>query len=243
MIEAMHLTKSYGKTRALDDLSLSMPEKTQVLALIGPSGGGKSTFLRILAGLEVPESGTLEVLGAPLPLSDLISYRRRTGFLFQSYQLFPHLSVCENIALPLRLAHQWSPRKADNQALDSLARFGIADQAAKKPSQLSGGQRQRVALARAIAHSPDILFLDEPTSALDPLRTADILDLIKELAQTGQRIVLSTHEMGFARRTADHIAYIESGRVAEAGEPWLLSTPPADSPLAAFLARAEEYAR
>ncbi|CAN5448060.1 amino acid ABC transporter ATP-binding protein [soil metagenome] len=218
-IEVANLTRHYADRPALDGLELAVESDVRTLALIGPSGGGKSTFLRILGGLEVPDAGTVRVNGHRLPTAerDLLAYRRRNGFLFQAFNLFPHLSAAANIALPLDKVHGASAVEAQGRAAAILERFGLADHAAKRPAELSGGQQQRVGIARAIAHDPELLILDEPTSALDPEMTAEVLDLIRELAEAGQDIILSTHEMGFARAVADRVAFLADGKVVEDG--------------------------
>lgn len=189
-LEVAGLTKCYGKTQALDGLSLSV-KSARVLVLIGPSGGGKSTLLRVLGGLEIPDSGKVEINGRPLLThpESLQSYRQKNGFLFQQFNLFPHLTALRNISLPLEKVHSHSPAEAQSIAELALKRFGLLDHAGKLPAQLSGGQQQRVGIARAVAHQPEILFLDEPTSALDPEMTAEVLELIQELAETGQDII------------------------------------------------------
>lgn len=216
-IHAAHLTKKYGTLAALDDLSLDV-SGAGVLALIGPSGGGKSTFLRTLGGLEEPTSGTITINGTtPGTGASALGWRRRNGFLFQQFNLFPHLSAHRNITLPLEKVHNKSAEEAARLADECLERFGLSGHGHKLPAQLSGGQQQRVGLARAIANNPEILILDEPTSALDPEMTAEVLELIGELAAAGQHIILSTHEMGFARAVADHVVLIAAGKVAEHG--------------------------
>jgi polar amino acid transport system ATP-binding protein len=216
-ILAAGLTKKYGTLAALDALDLSVAG-ARVLALIGPSGGGKSTLLRVIGGLEEPTAGSICVNGVdPGTKASALAWRRRNGFLFQQFNLFPHLSAHRNVTLPLEKVHGKSPDEAARVADECLDRFGLADHAHKLPAQLSGGQQQRVGLARAIANQPEILILDEPTSALDPEMTAEVLELIGELAAAGQHIILSTHEMGFARAVADHVALIAAGQVAEYG--------------------------
>ena len=209
-IEISGLTKYYGATRAVDGISLTLSDEVQVLVLIGPSGGGKSTLLRLLGGLEIPTAGSITMNGTALPDTEegLREFRRRNGFLFQSFNLFPHLSALENIVLPLVKVHEWSRNKAIERAGEVVARFGMADHVKKMPAELSGGQQQRIALARAMAHGPDLLLLDEPTSALDPEMKAEVLDIVAELCEAGQRIILSTHEMGFARGCADEVIFL-----------------------------------
>ena len=219
-LEVTQLTKCYGKTRALDGLSLSV-ETSRVLVLIGPSGGGKSTLLRVLGGLETADEGSVRVNDHHL-LADaaaLQTYRRKNGFLFQAFNLFPHLTALRNIALPLEKVHGHLPAEAQTMAEQALDRFSLLDHADKLPAQLSGGQQQRVGIARAVARQPEVLFLDEPTSALDPEMTAEVLELIQELAEAGQDIILSTHEMGFARAVADQVAFVASGKIEEIAPP------------------------
>ncbi|RYD53891.1 MAG: amino acid ABC transporter ATP-binding protein, partial [Verrucomicrobiaceae bacterium] len=208
-LEVDRVTKRYGATTALDDLSLSLAS-ARVLVLIGPSGGGKSTLLRLLGGLETADAGTLHVNDHRLVANpaELQTYRRQNGFLFQAFNLFPHLSARRNITLPLEKVHGHPPGKAHKLAEQALDRFGLLKHADNLPAQLSGGQQQRVGIARAVAFSPEVLFLDEPTSALDPEMTAEVLELIQELAEAGQDIILSTHEMGFARAVADQVAFV-----------------------------------
>ena len=231
-LEVDHLGKTYGATRALDGLSLRV-ESSRVLVLIGPSGGGKSTFLRVLGGLELPDAGqvrvnTHELAGASPP--ELQAYRRRNGFLFQQFNLFPHLTARQNITLPLEKVHG-----------HDLVRFGLIDHADKLPAQLSGGQQQRVGIARAIAVAPEVLFLDEPTSALDPEMTAEVLELIQELAEAGQDIILSTHEMGFARAVADQVAFVAAGKIEETGAPAEVFGAPRSEQVRRFLSRVMRY--
>ena len=181
--------------------------------LVGPSGGGKSTLLRILAGLDVPIAGTVAFDGEPLPRDEagLRGYRRTVGTVFQAYNLFPHLTAMQNLLLPLVQVHGLTEAAARDRVREPLERFGLAAHAHKRPAELSGGQKQRVAILRALVVQPRRLFLDEPTSALDPEMTGEVLDMIGELKQAGTQFVLVTHEMGFARRVADEIAFIADG--------------------------------
>lgn len=241
-LEVSHLAKCYGKTRALDGLSLSV-ETSRVLVLIGPSGGGKSTLLRVLGGLETADEGSVKVNGHPL-LADaaaLQAYRRKNGFLFQQFNLFPHLTAIRNISLPLEKVHGHAPVEALAMAEQSLGRFGLLDHADKLPAQLSGGQQQRVGIARAVARQPEVLFLDEPTSALDPEMTAEVLELIQELAEAGQDIILSTHEMGFARAVADQVAFVAAGKIEEVSPPADLFGAPKSALCQRFLSRVMRY--
>ena len=241
-LEVRELTKRYDRTAALDGLSLGV-ESSRVLVLIGPSGGGKSTLLRVLGGLELPDSGTVRINGHTLTpdAAALQAYRRRNGFLFQQFNLFPHLTALRNISLPLEKVHGHPPAQAQMMARQSLDRFGLSDHAEKLPAELSGGQQQRVGIARAVARKPEILFLDEPTSALDPEMTAEVLELIQELAETGQDIILSTHEMGFARAVADQVAFVAAGRIEEVSPPAELFGSPRSALCKRFLSKVMRY--
>ncbi len=210
--------KQFGKQLVLDDVSLSL-EKVHTLALVGPSGGGKSTLLRIIGGLEYPDSGGVEINGEPVNFQEeaLLKHRRSIGTVFQSFNLFPHLTALQNITLPLEKVHLRPASEANTIARHLLERFRLADHADKRPAELSGGQRQRVALARAISIKPKLLLFDEPTSALDPEMSAEVLDAIRELREEGRDFILVTYEMGFARRIADQVAFIADGKVVEAG--------------------------
>jgi len=243
-LELRDIHKIYGETVALESATLTLPERTGTLVLIGPSGGGKSTLLRLLGGLETPDSGTISIAGSPLGNrpAELLAYRRRNGFLFQSFNLFPHINALDNITLPLRKVHTLPEQEAQERAHECLARFGLGDHTKKRPAELSGGQQQRVALARAIAHRPEMLILDEPTSALDPEMTSEVLDLIEQLRDGGQNIVLSTHEMGFARKIADHIAFLADGRIEESGQSQQLFENPENTSLRNFLSKVTRFA-
>jgi polar amino acid transport system ATP-binding protein len=238
-----HLSQTYGSQRALDGLSLSVEESIRCLALIGPSGGGKSTLLRHLGALEIPASGSIVVNGVALPRDEIAlrDARRRNGFLFQSYNLFPHLTAMENITLPLVHVHGHSETSARALAESQLARFGLVAHAAKLPVQLSGGQQQRVALIRALVGKPELLFLDEPTAALDPEMTVEVLELVRELIRGGQDVILCTHEMGFAKAVADRVAFIAEGKVLECAPPQELFGNPHHENVRRFLGRVLEF--
>jgi polar amino acid transport system ATP-binding protein len=210
------VSKSFGTQTVFHSLDFDV-EFEHALALVGPSGGGKSTLLRLLAGLDQPDAGQILIDGKPIPSdeSGLRAHRQKIGVVFQAYNLFPHLTALQNIRLPLEKVHRLSPEEAESRANQFLARFQLLDHAGKQPAQLSGGQRQRVAIARALAVDPAFLLLDEPTSALDPEMTAEVLDVIAELRTTSTPIVLVTHEMGFARHTADLVALVADGGVPE----------------------------
>ncbi len=209
------VTKDYDTTRAVDTVTLETLAGVGVLVLIGPSGGGKSTLLRLIGGLEPPTSGQITWDGEPLGSGEqeLRNFRLRNGFLFQNFNLFPHLSAIQNVTLPLEKVHGQDQDQARSRAEKVLTHFGLQKHAEKMPTQLSGGQQQRVGLARAMAHEPKLLLLDEPTSALDPEMKAEVLDVIDTLRQDGQRIILTTHEMGFAKRAGDQVAFLAEGQL------------------------------
>ncbi len=216
-LEAYEITMSFGDHSALKETTFSTAGEAGVVALLGPSGGGKSTLLRVLGCLLVPDSGDVLVDGKKLPHDEdgAMVERRKNGFVFQGYNLFPHLSALENIALPLRTVHGIEAGVADARAIELLDRLGLKGQEGKRPAEMSGGQQQRAAIARALAPKPRLLLLDEPTSALDPVMTAEVLDVVRELAEGGQQIVLATHEVSFARRVADWVIFLAAGRVEE----------------------------
>jgi polar amino acid transport system ATP-binding protein len=236
------ISKNFGHHRVLDAVSLDL-EKVRTLVLIGPSGGGKSTLLRIIAGLEFPDSGQLEINGERVVFKEepLLRHRRTIGTVFQAFNLFPHLTALENITLPLEKVHQYSPADAAEMARQFLARFRLEKHAAKRPAELSGGQRQRVAIARAVSIKPKLLLFDEPTSALDPEMTAEVLDMIKELRDEGRDFVLVTHEMGFARQIADHVALVSDGRIIESGPVQQVFDNPTAPQTRDFLSRILKY--
>lgn len=216
-LEARSVVKRYGSTHALNGASFSTGNEQRVVALLGPSGGGKSTLLRVLGCLLVADEGDVIVDGVNLPHDEVgaLKARRQNGFVFQGYNLFPHLSALENVALPLREVHGWTPSDADERAREMLGRLGLADHVLKRPAQMSGGQQQRAAIARALAPKPALLLLDEPTSALDPVMTGEVLNVIQELAEAGQQIVLATHEVTFAKKVADWVVFLAAGKVEE----------------------------
>lgn len=238
------VSKQFDNTCALVGIDLEVGEDVSALTLIGPSGSGKSTLLRVLGGLECPEQGSLHIDGEVVDFSseaNLLAHRRRNGFLFQSFNLFPHMTALENVVLPLETVHGQDREQASATAITSLERFGLGSHLHKYPAQLSGGEQQRAAIARAVAPQPGLLFLDEPTSALDPEMTGEVLDLIAELKDGGQNIVLSTHEMGFAREVSDEIVFLAGGKILARGTPAYVFDN-ADTPrLRQFLARVMRY--
>jgi len=217
-LEIEGLTQRFDGTTVLDGLALSTGD-VRSLVLVGPSGGGKSTLLRILAGLDVPVAGRVVFDGTPLPRDEvrLREYRKTVGTVFQAYNLFPHLSALDNLLLPLVHVHGLSEAEARARVRGPLERFQLMDHAHKRPAELSGGQKQRIAILRALVVRARRLFLDEPTSALDPEMTAEVLEMIGELKALGTHFVLVTHEMAFARRVADEVAFIGDGRVLAHG--------------------------
>lgn len=219
-IQVSDLHKSFGQNEILKGLTLDVQEQ-EVLCLIGPSGSGKSTFLRCLNGLESVTSGTVMVNGQQVgdPHVNLNHIRENIGMVFQHFNLFPHLSVLQNVTLgPLQL-NGVSRADADARAKKLLAQVGLADKATAMPHALSGGQQQRVAIARALAMEPEIMLFDEPTSALDPEMVGDVLAVMQQLAESGMTMVVVTHEMGFAKNVADRVAFMDDGIIQELGTP------------------------
>lgn len=236
-----NIGKSFGTGEVLRDVCLD--EDVTALAIIGPSGGGKSTLLRILGGLLTPTCGAMSIDNKPVSFNeaDLLAYRKKLGFVFQDGGLFHHLSALENISLPLRVVHGMEESAATERAHELLERFGLAASLNKKPSQLSGGQKQRVAIARAIAPNPALLLLDEPTSALDPEYTNEVLDVIRDLKEAGTRFIIVTHEMGFARHACDDIAFLYEGKLLEYGSSERIFQQPVTPQLQRFLSRLLEW--
>ena len=217
IIVAEHLVKVFaGPIRALDDLSFQV-RRGEVLVVVGPSGSGKSTLLRSLNGLELIDSGRIVIDGIPLDESERnrLAIRREVGMVFQSFNLFPHLTVLENINLAQRLVRGKSLAEATTTARRLLERVGVGEKAASYPDDLSGGQQQRVAIARALALHPKVMLFDEATSALDPEMIGDVLDVIRALAEDGMTMVVATHEMGFAREAGDRVLFMDAGRIVE----------------------------
>jgi polar amino acid transport system ATP-binding protein len=241
-LEFNSLGKQFGEHQALRDVTMVVPE-FQSLAIIGPSGGGKTTLLRIIAGLETPDSGYLRIDDRELEFSAaaLLAHRRSIGTVFQAYNLFPHLTALENVVLPLVKVHGLSPVEARDTAAALFERFHLSRHADRRPAELSGGQQQRVAIVRAIAIKPRFLIFDEPTSALDPEMTAEVLDFIAELRGEGRTLIIVTHNMGFARQVSDHCLFIAEGRVLESGNSPELFTAPKNPLLVHFLAKVLRY--
>ena len=240
------LRKSFGRQLVLDDVDYDTD--VSALAIIGPSGGGKSTLLRLIAGLIPADAGTIRLGEVSVPVDhrrtpepSLRAYRRRNGFVFQANGLFTHLTGIENLVLPLVHVHGRSDADARDRASGLLARFSLSAEADKYPHQMSGGQQQRMAIARALATDPDWLFLDEPTSALDPEYTAEVLDMLAEVRADGMRTIIVTHHIGFARTACDHLAFLTSGRLVETGLSSEVLDAPQSPELQRFLAKVLEW--
>ena len=242
LMQIQHLSKVYGQgenqVRAVDDISFTV-EKGEFLAIIGPSGSGKSTLLRCLNLLEQPTSGTIYFKDVALngKKVNLDLHRREMGMVFQHFNLFPHLTVKQNLCLAPELLKLKSKEEASKRAEELLARVGLSDKANVFPKSLSGGQQQRIAIARALAMDPDVILFDEPTSALDPEMVGEVLELMKELAHTGITMLVVTHEMGFAREVSNRVIFIDEGRIQEDEPPQELFSNPKHPRLKAFLSR------
>lgn len=215
MIRLEHITKRFGELKAVNDVSLNV-KKGEIVCLIGPSGSGKSTVLRCINGLETPEEGRVFLDGKPLDYSSKdLEQIKKMGFVFQHFNLFPHMTVLENLTLaPIQVFHE-SPEEAEERALELLDRVGLKDKQDNYPNKLSGGQKQRVAIARSLCLNPEIMLFDEPTSALDPEMVLEVLEVMKELAEQGMTMIVVTHEMGFAREVASRVIFLEDGKIVE----------------------------
>ncbi|GAB5493593.1 MAG: amino acid ABC transporter ATP-binding protein [Phototrophicaceae bacterium] len=238
IIEIRDMNKWYGEFHVLKDINITVPER-EVLVVIGPSGSGKSTLIRCINRLEEHQQGDIIVDGIELTndVRNISAIRRETGMVFQSFNLFPHITVLENITLAQRHVRRRPKAESEEIARGLLARVGIPDQADKYPGQLSGGQQQRVAIARALAMQPKIILFDEPTSALDPEMIKEVLDVMKELATSGMTMICVTHEMGFAREVADRVIFMDAGHVVEVGTPEHFFTNPQHERTKLFLSQ------
>lgn len=238
LLQVRGVRKAYGDRVVLRDIDLDV-EPGDVVCLVGSSGSGKSTLLRCLNLLEPVDDGTIHFEGIEVtdPRADLSGVRQRSGMVFQAYNLFPHLTVMDNVTLAPRRVHGLSRRDAQARAEELLARFGLADKAQVHPDRLSGGQQQRVALVRALATAPHLLLLDEITAALDPELVGDVLTAVRELAAEGTTMVLATHEMAFARDVADRVVFLDEGVVLEQGTPAEVFGAPREPRTRAFLSR------
>jgi polar amino acid transport system ATP-binding protein len=244
LLEVNGVRKVFGTATVLDDLTLDVDEH-QVVALIGASGSGKSTLLRCVNLLEQIDDGTIQLDGTDItdPRADPDQVRRRIGMVFQSYNLFPHMTVLQNITLAPTRVHKRAAAEASASAMEWLSRVGLTDKASSYPDRLSGGQQQRVAIVRALVNSPRLLLLDEVTSALDPELVGEVLTMIRDLKAEGMTMVLATHEMGFARQVADKVVFLDGGRVLEAGPPAQVLGEPTQARTRQFLARIIEAGR
>jgi len=238
LIEIDHVDKFFGDFQALRDINVQVAEQ-EVVVIIGPSGSGKSTLIRCINRLEEHDAGRILVGGIELSndIRNIAEIRRETGMVFQSFNLFPHLSVLDNITLAPRKVRKLSRAKADALGMQLLEQVKIPEQARKFPGQLSGGQQQRVAIARALAMNPKVMLFDEPTSALDPEMINEVLDTMKELARGGMTMMVVTHEMGFAREVADRVVFMESGQIVEVGTPEHFFTAPREDRTKLFLSQ------
>ena len=238
MIDVKNLHKAFGDHEVLKGVNEHI-EKGEKVVVIGPSGSGKSTFLRCLNLLEEPTSGEIIFEGQNITSkqTDINLVRRRMGMVFQQFNLFPHLTVKENIKLaPVKLKIM-GDEEADKRALELLARVGLPDKADSYPAQLSGDQQQRIAIARALAMNPDVMLFDEPTSALDPEMVGEVLEIMKELADDGMTMVVVTHEMGFAREVATRVLFMDGGNIVEQNEPHQFFANPQNARLKDFLSK------
>ncbi|MEU6582719.1 amino acid ABC transporter ATP-binding protein [Nocardia sp. NPDC046763] len=246
-IELRGIRKSFGRNEVLSGIDLAV-RPGEVAVILGPSGSGKSTLLRTINHLEQVDGGTVRVGGElvgyrrgdgklhELHEREILRQRARIGFVFQNFNLFPHLTVRENVALAPVAAQRRAKAEVNVKALELLARVGLADKADEYPSRLSGGQQQRVAIARALALRPEVVLFDEPTSALDPELVGEVLDVIKDLARGGSTLVIVTHEIGFAREVADTVVLMDAGRIVEHGPPARVLDNPSHPRTKAFLA-------
>ncbi len=238
MIEVKDLHKSYGKLNVLQGITETIQDQ-EVVCVIGPSGSGKSTFLRCLNLLETPTSGTIVIDGVEItdPKNDVNKIRENLGMVFQRFNLFPHMSVLDNITLAPVKVKGMNKAEAEKVAMELLKKVGLVEKANVYPDNLSGGQQQRVAIARALAMQPKIMLFDEPTSALDPEMVGEVLNVIRDLTKEGMTMVIVTHEMGFAREVADRVLFIDGGKVLEQGKPQALFQYPQQERTKSFLAK------
>ena len=238
LIRVEDLHKSFGSLQVLKGVSETI-SKGEVVSIIGPSGGGKSTFLRCLNLLETPTSGRIYFEGTDITDKsvDINLHRQKMGMVFQHFNLFPHKTIKENITLaPIKLLGK-SKEEADKRAMELLERVGLAEKADSYPSQLSGGQKQRIAIVRSLAMDPDVILFDEPTSALDPEMVGEVLELMKQLAREGMTMVVVTHEMGFAKEVGSRVIFIDSGQIKEQAKPDEFFDHPKDLRLQEFLSK------
>jgi polar amino acid transport system ATP-binding protein len=235
-VKVDRLFKSFGPLKVLKEISTEI-DRGEVVAMIGPSGSGKSTFLRCINLLETPTSGRIEINGTEItnPKTDVMSIRQNVGMVFQHFNLFPHMTVLKNIMYAPVKVKGVPKGQAKAKALELLGKVGLSEKADTYPSKLSGGQKQRVAIARALAMEPDIMLFDEPTSALDPEMVKEVLDVMKDLANTGMTMAIVTHEMGFAREVANRILFLDQGRLVEDATPEVFFSTPKSERACQFL--------
>ncbi|WP_418277250.1 amino acid ABC transporter ATP-binding protein [Isoptericola jiangsuensis] len=238
LVELAGVNKHFGDLHVLQDIDLTV-RKGEVLVVIGPSGSGKSTLCRAVNRLETIDDGTIRIDGTPLPAEgrQLANLRADVGMVFQSFNLFAHKSVLDNVTLGPRKVRKLSRAKAEEEALQLLERVGVKNQADKLPAQLSGGQQQRVAIARSLAMHPKVMLFDEPTSALDPEMINEVLDVMVQLAHEGMTMIVVTHEMGFARKAADRVVFMADGRIVEQATPEEFFTNPQSDRAKDFLSK------
>jgi general L-amino acid transport system ATP-binding protein len=238
MIELEGVDKYFGDFQALKNINMRVG-KQEVIVVIGPSGSGKSTMIRCINRLEKHDRGRITVNGIDLSddIKNIQEIRKETGMVFQQFNLFPHLSVIDNITLGPRQVRNVPKKQAEDAAMDLLTRVKIPEQARKYPGQLSGGQQQRVAIARSLAMNPQVMLFDEPTSALDPEMIKEVLDVMQELATSGMTMIVVTHEMGFAREVADRVVFMADGEIVEVGTPEHFFTNPEEDRTKLFLSQ------
>ncbi|PQD96583.1 peptide ABC transporter ATP-binding protein [Pradoshia eiseniae] len=236
MIKVENLQKNFGKLEVLKGITTEIKEG-EVIAVIGPSGSGKSTFLRCLNLMETPTGGTIWIKGEEItaPKTNVLAMRQNVGMVFQHFNLFPHKTVLENVTYAPVKVKKMTKGAAKKEAMDILAKVGMAEKANEYPGQLSGGQKQRVAIARALAMKPEIMLFDEPTSALDPEMVKEVLEVMKSLANSGMTMAIVTHEMGFAKEVADRVLFLDGGVIVEDSAPELFFTSPKSQRAKEFL--------
>jgi len=238
VIKTIGLQKSFGKLHVLKGIDVEI-KKGEVVVIIGPSGSGKSTFLRCLNLLERPTGGEIIFEGKSITSkkNDINKQRQKMGMVFQQFNLFPHMTVMDNITLAPRKLKNIKKEEAEQAALELLRRVGLEDKARNYPGQLSGGQKQRIAIVRALAMSPDVMLFDEPTSALDPEMVGEVLDVMKKLASEGMTMIVVSHEMGFAREVGNRILFMDDGKIAEDGTPQQIFNNPQNPRTKEFLSK------
>lgn len=238
MISVKNLTKNFGGVKVLKGVNVEI-NRGDVVCVIGPSGSGKSTFLRCLNLLEQPTAGNIIFEGADLTDKkvDLNLHRQKMGMVFQQFNLFPHMTILQNLTCAPMMLKKIPKVQAEEKAIELLSRVGLADRASAYPRQLSGGQKQRVAIARSLCMEPDVMLFDEPTSALDPEMVGEVLDVMKRLADKGMTMVVVTHEMGFAREVSNRVLFLDDGLIVESGTPDEIFGAPKSERLKSFLAK------